>query len=716
MTDVKKQLDAIDDLRSADEWDDIRRRAPRPDVELDPSPKAMATSSVRRLGVIALALMIAAAGTVFAVRAFRPAVMPQGSPSVEAPTVNEISLEPGIGHMTFAFGSIWVVDANGVTRIDPATGHIQARIAVDGITAKGDGGAPDWSGITSGAGLVWVTAEPQIVGIDPSINEIGERIAVESGVATITFSDGLVAAGGSAEGNGDLRLLDPSTRDFAPGGGSRGVALAAYPSVIATANWYWAAGKSYERDGPVLTRLSKDGSDLRAIAGVPTFDSFTEAGGSLWVTGGDTLYRIDESLEESPASPQGDYPEPVDAVTATFPIEGPAEVASDGSTLWLLERPADGTAQVTQLDPATGVELGDPVAIDRSGQAELAVANGSPWVSFRDDGTLVTLAPISGTSSAPAVVPQVTAQIPMPDDTISYGIAIGAGAVWAGAAPSHGSQGGSLVRIDPATNAITGTIDLQAAPFREEIAPTDDAVWIATSGQILRVDPDTMEVVATIDVPGASAIAADATAVWVAAPDDHSLVRIDPTTNAIAATVPVGGAITGYADQIRIGDGAVWVIGSRLVNENREDGGDLVRVDPNTNAVVDSIPLSGFQIVIGPDGVWVRSPADGVFDRSGERWVWRIVDPVTDQPSEPFTFQDDGLRVVTADSLWSVGYDQNENVVVTRFDPDSLRPVVRSAPIRSYFTDSAVDVERGTAWIAANDRIVRVDVADPTGS
>jgi hypothetical protein len=88
------------------------------------------------------------------------------------------------------------------------------------------------------------------------------------------------------------------------------------------------------------------------------------------------------------------------------------------------------------------------------------------------------------------------------------------------------------------------------------------------------------------------------------------------------------------------------------------------------------------------------------------------VDVLTNEPSEPFEFDDAGLRLVTPNALWSVGYDEQENVRVTRFDPETLQVVARSEPIRSHFTDAALDTPSGTVWVSAVYSVVRVDIAD----
>jgi len=46
---------------------------------------------------------------------------------------------------------------------------------------------------------------------------------------------------------------------------------------------------------------------------------------------------------------------------------------------------------------------------------------------------------------------------------------------------------------------------------------------------------------------------------------------------------------------------------------------------------------------------------------------------------------------VTPEALWSVGYEEQERIRVSRFDPDTLEVQVRSEPIRSYFHDAVIN-------------------------
>lgn len=321
--------------------------------------------------------------------------------------------------------------------------------------------------------------------------------------------------------------------------------------------------------------------------------------------------------------------------------------------------------------------------------------------------------------------PRITAQIPIPDDAFGGGVAVGAGSVWVGTFSKNGGGPEHVIRIDLATNEIVAEIPVGSAPGRKRIAATDDAIWIASSGALERIDPATNAVVATVEIPDryVSAIAADASAVWaITIPDwgdagtEGILVRIDPATNAVVAEISLGPQVVGYEDEVRLGAGSVWVLGVRwFEKENAEYGSDLIRIDPATNAIVGRIAVGGFGMVVGTSEVWVRFPADGVFDavyagETGERWLWTRVNIETSEVSEPFSFDDHGLALVTPLALWSVGYDEQEHVRVTRFDPETLEVAARSEPIRSLYSDAVIDAASGTVWVSDVANIVRVDI------
>jgi DNA-binding beta-propeller fold protein YncE len=275
------------------------------------------------------------------------------------------------------------------------------------------------------------------------------------------------------------------------------------------------------------------------------------------------------------------------------------------------------------------------------------------------------------------------------------------------------------MRIDLATNEVVAEIPFSNLPG--PIAATDDAVWIASHGALDRIDPATNRIDASLSLSGraVSAIAADETAVWaVTIPDsgphagEGTLVRVDPAKATITAEIELGSQVNGYHDEVAIGDGAVWVLGVRWnEQQNAERGGDLIRVDPATNAIAARIPVGGFHMVVSATDVWVRFPADGIFESSDESWSWTRVDVATNEPSAPFAVDDDdGLLLVTPHVLWAVGYDEQQNVRATRFDPTTLEVVARSDPIAQVFTGAVIDADSGSIWVTTTTDVVRVDI------
>lgn len=81
------------------------------------------------------------------------------------------------------------------------------------------------------------------------------------------------------------------------------------------------------------------------------------------------------------------------------------------------------------------------------------------------------------------------------------------------------------------------------------------------------------------------------------------------------------------------------------------------------------------------------------------------------EASPPFRLQAASLELVTAEGLWSVDYDEQEYVRVTRFDPLTLSVESRSEPVRSYFHDALLDPASGTVWVSTLNSIVRLDIS-----
>ena len=98
-----------------------------------------------------------------------PAVRLVPAPDPSRVTVHVVRFRSRPYALALGFGSLWVSDTGGLTRVDPATGRVIARV---GIPSLGE-----WSGVATGAGSVWYLDSPgTITRVSPaSLAIIGTR-------------------------------------------------------------------------------------------------------------------------------------------------------------------------------------------------------------------------------------------------------------------------------------------------------------------------------------------------------------------------------------------------------------------------------------------------------------------------------------------------------------------------------------------------------------
>src|SRR5215470_12728285 len=170
------------------------------------------------------------------------------------------------------------------------------------------------------------------------------------------------------------------------------------------------------------------------------------------------------------------------------------------------------------------------------------------------------------------------------------GLAYGAGSVWA-----VDSTDNTLFRINPATHAVTGPIQVGADPAAATVTPGGN-VWVANSGNgtVSWVNAAASKVVKTISVGNVPvAIASGPSGVWVANQGDGTVDRINPVTGTVTMrNIQVGAG----PDGIAVGPGAVWVANGR--------DGTVTRIDPATGQPSDTIFVGA-----GPAGIAVTRSA-----------------------------------------------------------------------------------------------------------
>ena len=264
-----------------------------------------------------------------------------------------------------------------------------------------------------------------------------------------------------------------------------------------------------------------------------------------------------------------------------------------------------------------------------------ASASASASVGSSAGGVFIT----SGGGVAPKAVlrrldprtGEVVATIPLKDLNDAFTqVAFGAGSVWVssgyyemGPAPKRG-PGDVVLRIDPRTNRVVDRIPVDPP---SGLAFGHGSVWATSAGYgtVSRIDPQTGEVVAKIKVGrGAVDIAADESsgAVWVASghlpkdyggydfpkySEDRNLTRLDPETNRVVEEIPIEAHshYGGGANDVAVGEGAVWVLSG---------DGKLLKVDPATNEIAARVSVgdSPSQLAVYGGGVWAMVQAKEV--------------------------------------------------------------------------------------------------------
>jgi streptogramin lyase len=179
-------------------------------------------------------------------------------------------------------------------------------------------------------------------------------------------------------------------------------------------------------------------------------------------------------------------------------------------------------------------------------------------------------------------------------------------------APEEGSERATLVRVDPTTTTITGQLTLPTGTptgnsvNTEPMTVAAGSIWITAffHDEVLRIDPHTMLVDARIRVGRAPAgIVSDGSSVWVLVQEDGVLARIDPATNAVVQTVHVGDR-GGADDPYQL----AWNGTQLLVS--LPGTGRVARVDPDRGRVVgyDAVGYDAAacaRVLPAPGGYWL---------------------------------------------------------------------------------------------------------------
>lgn len=153
--------------------------------------------------------------------------------------------------------------------------------------------------------------------------------------------------------------------------------------------------------------------------------------------------------------------------------------------------------------------------------------------------------------------------------------------------------------------------------------------WFHCHSGRLKSPPRAGKVIASIPVPAVGGLAIGAGSVWVANMNPRTVTRIDPQTNAVVATIPLGEPDFLWGPtRLAFGHGSLWVLDAK--------SSSALRIDPESNRVIAAIELgsptqvstSPLGIAVTPDAVWVTNTWGS--DQAPDGSVVRI-DPSTNE-------------------------------------------------------------------------------------
>jgi DNA-binding SARP family transcriptional activator/streptogramin lyase len=269
----------------------------------------------------------------------------------------------------------------------------------------------------------------------------------------------------------------------------------------------------------------------------------------------------------------------------------PAAFAVGTNTLWALN---SRDQILARLDPqARRVVQSSGLGI---APTHVTIGAGAVWVLGSEGGTVLKIDPAYGLLLRTTHIPFGNASdISIGDPT---GVAAGGNAVWV----EDGAS--TLFRLDAATGMVTRRLVLGS--HIDGVAFGAGSIWVTrgTPAMLIRVDPRRAAVTAKIQIsarrgvaqPFPIGVAVGEGAVWVLNGNTGTVTRVDPTLDAVSATVS---RVSLDATRIAAGAGAIWVADA--------DGEAVLRIDPKTNRVVQTIPVGGTPTALaaGTKAVWV---------------------------------------------------------------------------------------------------------------
>jgi DNA-binding beta-propeller fold protein YncE len=249
----------------------------------------------------------------------------------------------------------------------------------------------------------------------------------------------------------------------------------------------------------------------------------------------------------------------------------------------------------------------------------------------------------------------ILAEIPV--DGSPCFLAEAGGSIWVTA-----FDGSELAEIDPGNNEVVSTRRMPEGPCG--MLELDGTLWIETnSGVIVRFDPERHEVIDRIRAPGGVfGLTSTPSGLWAVAGEEEQILEIDPDSGEILARIDVDGPLGGFV----FAREQLWVSAA----------GTIVRIDPLTRTVVDTIELENYEpegLAADGDLLWISSS----FEQTILRFDLNTMKVKDRLPVDTATFG----GFVIGDSYWVSGnntlirLDRESGEVVDQLDLVGFGPI-----------------------------------------
>ena len=285
--------------------------------------------------------------------------------------------------------------------------------------------------------------------------------------------------------------------------------------------------------------------------------------------------------------------------------------------LWSMS--ADGTLEM--IDPKShSVVRSIGVGVHPGG---LAVGEGSVWVTDADSPTLLRV------HARYFSVDRIGLHQKSPRDPGGAGgLSVGAGSVWV----AQGEE--RVLRIDPRTGRVEHRIEV---PHVNDVLFADGKAWLVSTGDgtVRRVDPATNEITGSVRLrPDICCAAVGGGFVWIGTGDDHTVWKFSGLANPSTPLASV--KLAGTGGGLAYGDGALWATTGAA--------GTVTRIDPRTHVrktftvghEASAVAVGGGRLAVGvgPSAADVTSGLRGRIAHftAYTDWLWDTDPAVAKEP------------------------------------------------------------------------------------